>query len=262
MVKPTQEQQKSPSNGRKQEKQSKSFSPLMKGMVNPPDTIQCCVRVRLQELDSTPVGSNDGNQHYLAVVTRNDEACVLVLEEQPNNMPPIVHKILPVYDGFQYSIAQTTPKNKKLQPDILVTLSVKAKNREPTSVAVIFPEETEMVDMLEELRTLIEVAHKNNYNVESNSHKWTSAYRKYGLAKRVARAVTMPTKNESALPYVLPAQRTDSAKFVNLRRAGTRAASKAVINNNNIPAITAKQHWIHARLMGREEEFVKWDNAK
>ena len=72
----------------------------------------------------------------------------------------------------------------------------------------------------------------------------------------------MPSRNDSALSYVLPAQRTDSVKFVKLRRAGTRAASKIVNNNDNTSTIAAKQHWVNARLMDREDEFVNWENTR
>ncbi|KAI8137255.1 hypothetical protein BJV82DRAFT_361616 [Fennellomyces sp. T-0311] len=257
MVQPTQDQRNSPPNHRKLGKQAKSPDPLRR-MVNPPDTIQCCANVSLQSIDSKPVPSSENN-HRVAVVTRNDEACLLILEDQQSNMPPVVHKILPIYSDFQYTIAQAPAAHAKTsQPDFLVTFSVKQQN-DQLSVGVVFTEENDMVDTVEELRPLVELARKNNYNGTGTTHQWADAYSKFGLGKKLSRALTVPSKNVSSLPYVLPVQRTDSNAFVKLRRAGTRAAMKVL---NSIPSRTAKQHWIHARLMDRQDDFVSWDNAK
>lgn len=63
----------------------------------------------------------------------------------------------------------------------------------------------------------------------------------------------------SSLPQVLPMQRTESEAFVSLRRAASRAASKIA---NHVPALAAKKHWINARLMDRENEFVTREPAR
>ncbi|KAG0165854.1 hypothetical protein DFQ30_007914 [Apophysomyces sp. BC1015] len=74
---------------------------------------------------------------------------------------------------------------------------------------------------------------------------------------KLSRAKTLPSRNPSAIPYVLPVQRQDTMALINLRRAGSVLTKKM----REITLTGAKKHWVNARLKDQEDKFVTWDNA-
>lgn len=76
-----------------------------------------------------------------------------------------------------------------------------------------------------------------------------------------ARANSLPVSDDlgdSSLRYVLPLQRAETIAKINLKRTRTVNEPK----ERRITFEAAKDHWINAQLMKREDEFVRWQKTK
>ncbi|KAI8973493.1 Endonuclease/exonuclease/phosphatase [Mycotypha africana] len=144
------------------------------------------------------------------------------------------------------------------EKDLQVTFTVKEG-----SASVIFPEDT-MPDMLNKIKELKAEAEKRDLtSTKDNSHEWTKVYKSYVANKdkkgNIVRSNSTPTiaGDKSALRYVMPIERSETLAKINLKRTRTVAAPKS-------PKITfeaAKDHWINAQLMKRENDFVDWQKT-
>ncbi|KAF7729407.1 hypothetical protein EC973_004386 [Apophysomyces ossiformis] len=135
-----------------------------------------------------------------------------------------------------------------------------------------------MSNLLAEIRRLVTVASNHGYTEDGDSHGWVKEYNKYTCtycnnaktrskwwltvekSKRganLSRAKTLPSRQPSAIPYVLPIQRQDTMALINLRRAGSVLTRKM----KELTLTGAKKHWVNARLKDQEDKFVSWSNA-
>lgn len=75
------------------------------------------------------------------------------------------------------------------------------------------------------------------------------------------RANSLPTTDDlgaSSLRYVLPLQRAETIAKINLKRTRTVREPR----ERGITFEAAKDHWINAQLMKKEDEFVNWQKTK
>ncbi|KAG2196876.1 hypothetical protein INT46_006055 [Mucor plumbeus] len=171
-------------------------------------------------------------------------------------MPPIVLKIIPVYSDLKIDIAQSNLPDSS-NSDLLVTFSAKQD-----SASVIFSEKTIMSDMLNQIKQLKSNAKADSTN--ENSHEWAKHYSKYSDQKPKksppSRANSLPATDDlgaSCIRYVLPLQRAETIAKINLKRTRTVKAPK----ERKITFEAAKDHWINAQLMKKEDEFVNWQKT-
>ncbi|KAI8092448.1 Endonuclease/exonuclease/phosphatase [Gilbertella persicaria] len=175
-------------------------------------------------------------------------------------MPPVILKIVPVYSDLKIDIAQSN-LNAETQPDLLVTFTVKQD-----SISVSFPKKETMSEVLSEIKRLKSIAETHYLDsTNDHSHEWTKAYSKFGLDhqhKKAVRSNSLPITDDlnnpaSSIRYVLPLQRAETIAKINLKRTRTVNAPK----EKKITFEKAKDHWINAQLMKREDEFVQWQKA-
>lgn len=90
-------------------------------------------------------------------------------------------------------------------------------------------------------------------------------YHKFGAEEKKPKPIrsnSLPatddlTSSPSALRYVLPIQRAETIAKINLKRTRTVNAPK----ERKITFEAAKDHWINAQLMKKEDEFVQWQKT-
>lgn len=100
---------------------------------------------------------------------------------------------------------------------------------------------------------------------KNQSHEWIKTYSKFGgeeKKKKPTRSNSLPNTDDesnspSALRYVLPIQRAETIAKINLKRTRTVNAPR----ERKITFESAKDHWINAQLMKKEDEFVQWQKT-
>ncbi|KAI8334874.1 Endonuclease/exonuclease/phosphatase [Blakeslea trispora] len=223
----------------------KKRSSVVDGLVNEPDKAEFCFKVSIQQNATEKI--DDG---ILAIVIHQDiESCLLFLKE---SMSPVILKSIPIYSDLKIEIAQSNVHDKT-KSDLLVTISVG-----DYTASVVFADQEAMTQCLNEMKRLKSIAEANHLDSKNkHSHDWIHTYTKFGL-KKPLRSNSLPDENSpSALRYVLPLQRAETIAKINLKRTRTINAPK----EKKIAFEKAKDHWINAQLMKREDDFVQWQDT-
>ncbi|KAI9259045.1 hypothetical protein BY458DRAFT_278408 [Sporodiniella umbellata] len=160
------------------------------------------------------------------------------------SMPPKLLQIMPLYAHTRVEIAQA--KGSAL---------VVRVGLENESMEVSFPEKETMAEVVMDIKRWIELAEEHQWTAEGDG--WTEAYRQFTQPnKSPVRSNTAPVEEISnALRYVMPLQREDTLAKIQLKRTRTLPASR----ERKMTLREAKDHWVNAQLMGREDEFVTWE---
>ncbi|KAI9486626.1 MAG: Endonuclease/exonuclease/phosphatase [Benjaminiella poitrasii] len=126
-----------------------------------------------------------------------------------------------------------------------------------------------MSEILNKIRQLKSIAEANHLDSENDHlHEWVKMYSKLGGAseqekqKKPVRSNSVPVRDDTydpanTLRYVLPIQRAETIAKINLKRTRTINAPKA----RKITFEDAKNHWINAQLIKKEDEFVNWQKT-
>ncbi|KAI9323192.1 Endonuclease/exonuclease/phosphatase [Dichotomocladium elegans] len=218
------------------------------------DHIQCCVRIAPCSIDHVRTVSKLGDlTHRLAVVSRGKDSCearsVFVFQEQTDNNPARLVKVLPVYASFQFTKEDNIP-NKGNERGSLISLTV-----DGSSMEAIIPSEKEASQLKSTLSPLIAMAYDRGYTAESDPHSWKDANK--GGERQVNHESPQPIQDEADGPQILSARRTDLERFATVRRTTTLTAARVASRLfSGLPSVMARSHWLNARLMDREDEFV------
>ncbi|OBZ82545.1 Type II inositol 1,4,5-trisphosphate 5-phosphatase [Choanephora cucurbitarum] len=176
------------------------------------------------------------------------------------SMSPVILKSMPIYSDLKIEIAQSN-LNDKRKSELLVTFSVGHH-----STSVVFSEQEAMTQCLNEVKRLKSIADTHHLDSKNNrSHDWIRTYTKFGCKVDIwytcinqpTRSNSVPNDSSSALRYVLPLQRAETIAKINLKRTRTITAPK----ERKIAFEKAKDHWINAQLMKRENDFVQWQRT-
>ncbi|KAI7872759.1 hypothetical protein BDF14DRAFT_23998 [Spinellus fusiger] len=210
-------------------------SDLAKGVVESlvplPDTAEHCCPVKLC---ATTCQSSLTAQHHIVLVIHPDshlpkvpEACLLLLQVMPDQTAPTLCCVMPISRSFKALIAQSQVDPKGQQTDLLVTFS-----EEEQSMTVVFQDKERMKQVLGDIRERAELAVTHGHWPHKNSHTWIDTYTKLAAVfsahpqRPLLRSNSMPMKNTSAIPYVLPIERKETVDLFHLRRTASVVAEK------------------------------------
>ncbi|KAI9023870.1 hypothetical protein CLU79DRAFT_121763 [Phycomyces nitens] len=182
---------------------------------------------------------------------------LLLVRDSPGQGFPTVVNVLPIVSDFNFQISQAKANPLREGTDLCVQFSGQGQ-----AISVIFKDREDTKNILADIKKRKDNAVSHGYSLEKNSHAWLDSYTKFAsprtMRKPPMRSNTLPLKAESSIPYVLPIQRQDTMAILNLKRTATTISKKV----RNISTSRAKEHWIYARLMDQEDEFVTWKKAK